>query len=163
MSEAQATVVVERTYRAALAELWALWTTKAGFEAWWGPAGFRVEVHALDARVGGALVYDMIADSPDAIAAMKQIGQPLSHATRGRFTEVEPLARLTLVHAIDFIAGVEPYEHTIEVAFEPLGDQARMVVTIHPHRDPHWTRMALQGFESQLTKLDKRFGATAPR
>jgi hypothetical protein len=35
-----------------------------------------------------------------------------------------------------------------------------MVVTLHPHRDPHWTRMSLQGFHSQLTKLDRRFGDT---
>ena len=33
-----------------------------------------------------------------------------------------------------------------------------MVVTLHPHRDPHWTKMAAMGFPSQLTKLDKRFG-----
>jgi hypothetical protein len=33
-----------------------------------------------------------------------------------------------------------------------------MVVTVHPHRDPHWTKMSTEGFRSQLTKLDKRFG-----
>src|SRR5690606_34886017 len=32
---AQATVVIERTYRARVEELWELWTTKAGFESWW--------------------------------------------------------------------------------------------------------------------------------
>ena len=31
-------------------ELWELWTTKQGFESWWGPDGFRVKVHALEAR-----------------------------------------------------------------------------------------------------------------
>ena len=36
-----------------------------------------------------------------------------------------------------------------------------MVVTIHPHRDPHWTRMAVEGFRSQITKLDNRFGEPA--
>ena len=40
-------VVIERTYRAQAKELWALWTTKRGFESWWGPEGFRVEVHNL--------------------------------------------------------------------------------------------------------------------
>jgi uncharacterized protein YndB with AHSA1/START domain len=155
---AQPKVIVERTYRASAEELWELWTTKAGFESWWGPEGFRVEVHALEGRGGGALEYDMIAAAPDAIAAMKRMGQPLSHYTRGRFAEFEPHRRLTLVHVIDFIAGVEPYESKIEVDFEALGDEARMVVTIHPHRDPHWTKMSTLGFESQLTKLDKRFG-----
>jgi uncharacterized protein YndB with AHSA1/START domain len=152
-----AVLVIERTYRAPVEDLWDLWTTKAGFESWWGPEGFRVEVHALEARTGGALEYDMIADAPDAIAAMKRIGQPLSHGTRGRFAEFKPPERLTLVHVIDFIVGVEPYDSTIEVAFHASGDHARMVVTLHPGRDPHWTKMAVEGFRSQLTKLDKRF------
>ena len=154
----QANLVIERTYRARIEELWELWTTKAGFESWWGPEGFRVEVHALDARAGGALEYDMIADAPEAIAAMKRMGQPTTHHTRGWFATFEPLRRLTLMHVIDFIAGVEPYESTIEVEFHPAGDHARMVVTLHPHRDPHWTEMSAKGFRSQLTKLDKRFG-----
>ena len=157
----QAAVVVERTYRAPIEELWALWTTQAGFESWWGPQGFRVEVHALEARQGGALEYDMIADAPEAIAAMKGMGQPLSHGTRGTYAEFRPHERLSLVHVIDFVPGSEPYESLIEVDFSAAGDLARMVVTIHPHLDPHWTKMSVEGFGSQLTKLDKRFGWTA--
>jgi hypothetical protein len=38
---------------------------------------------------------------------------------------------------------------------------ARMVVTAHPHRDAHWTRMATEGFRSQLTKLDQRYRSAA--
>jgi uncharacterized protein YndB with AHSA1/START domain len=154
----QAKVVVERTYRAGLEELWELWTTKAGFESWWGPEGFRVEVHRLEPRAGGALAYDMIANTPDTIAAMKRMGWQPSHRTRGRFTEFKPFERLCLVHVMDFIPGVEPYDSTIEVEFHAEGERSRMVVTIHPHRDPYWTRMSTEGFRSQLTKLDRRFG-----
>lgn len=156
----QAKLVVERSYPARVEELWELWTTKAGFESWWGPEGFRVEVQTLEAREGGALVYDMIADAPDAIAAMQRLGQPLSHGTHGQYAEFEPHRRLTLVHVIDFISGVEPYESVIEVEFHASGDRARMLVTLHPHRDPHWTRMSMEGFRSQLTKLDRRFGGS---
>jgi uncharacterized protein YndB with AHSA1/START domain len=157
----QAAVVIERAYRAPLQDLWALWTTKAGFESWWGPEGFRVQVHALEARAGGALDYDMIADAPEAIAAMKSMGQPVSHGTHGRFGEFRPHERLTLVHVIDFVPGSEPYETTIEVDFSPAGDQTRMTVTLHPHLDPVWTKMSAAGFSSQLTKLDRRFGWSA--
>jgi uncharacterized protein YndB with AHSA1/START domain len=155
----QQPIVVERTYQASLEELWALWTTKAGFESWWGPEAFRVEVHRMEARAGGRIDYDMIADTQEAVAAMERINQPTVHATHGWFDEFRPCERLALRHNIDFIQGVAPYEHLIEVAFEPLGDMARMAVTIHPHADPHWTRMALEGFRSQLTKLDTRFAA----
>ena len=43
-------VVIERVYRATIDELWALWTTKDGFESWWGPEEFRVEVLTFEAR-----------------------------------------------------------------------------------------------------------------
>ena len=154
-------ILFERSYNASIEELWALWATKEGFESWWGPEGFRVEVLQLEPRPGGALHYDMIAAAPEAIAAMKNMGQPLSHNTRGWFEEFRPHRRLTLKHLIDFVPGIEPYESLIEVDFEPQGDFARMVVTVHPHRDGHWTKMATEGFRSQLTKLDRRFGWSA--
>lgn len=151
-------VVIERTYDAGIEDLWALWATKEGFESWWGPEGFRVAVHALEPRAGGRLEYDMIAATPEMIAAMEQMGQPASHNTKGWYDEFRPHTRLTLKHLIDFVAGKAPYETLIEVEFEALGDRARMVVTIHPHQDAHWTGMAVEGFRSQLTKLDRRFG-----
>jgi uncharacterized protein YndB with AHSA1/START domain len=151
-------VVIERTYRATVDEVWDLWTTKDGFESWWGPEGFRVEVHEIDARAGGALRYDMIADAPEAIAAMKQMGQPTVHKTRGRFSELQPRRRLVLTHVIDFFQGVPTFENTITVELSPSGDRVRMVVTLGPMATPELGRMQQQGFTSQLKKLEKRFG-----
>lgn len=157
----QAAVVIERTYGATVEELWALWTTKDGFESWWGPEQFRVEVHKIEPREGGALDYDMIADTPEAIAALEQIGQPAAHGTHGWYAAFRPHTYLNLKHIIDFVAGKAPYEVTIEVSFAPVGDQARMIVTIHPHPDEHWTKMSVEGFTSQLGKLDRRYGWSA--
>jgi uncharacterized protein YndB with AHSA1/START domain len=151
-------VVIERTYRAWVEELWELWTTKRGFESWWGPGGFRVEVHAIEARPDGALHYDMIADSPEMIEAMRQMGRPTSHQSRGRFAEVRPHERLAITHVIDFLPGVKRYESTIVVEFLPSGDSVRMVVTLDPMHDEEFTKMSTMGFTSQLAKLDKRFG-----
>ena len=157
----QAAVVIERTYRATVEELWALWTTKSGFESWWGPEGFRVEVHRMEARPGGAFEYDMIADAPEMVEAMRSMGRPASHPTRGSFAEYRPHERLTLVHVIDFVPGSPVYESKIEVGFRSAHDRATMVVTVHPHLDPMMTRMTIEGFTSQLGKLDRRFGWTA--
>lgn len=154
-------ITIERTYKADIADVWALWTTKDGFESWWGPEGFRVDVHTLDARVGGALDYDMIADAPAQIEAMKRMGQAVSHKTHGTFTELRPRERLVLTHIIDFLPGVTPYESTIIAEFFPAGDRVRMVVTLHPMHDETFTRMQVEGFTSQLMKLDRRFGGTA--
>ncbi|MEZ5935197.1 MAG: hypothetical protein R3F54_25375 [Alphaproteobacteria bacterium] len=86
-------MIIERTYRARLEERWALRTTTEGIESWWGPEGFRVEVRTLEAREGGVLGYDMIADAPEAIAAMARLNQALAHGPRGWFAEFRPRER----------------------------------------------------------------------
>ena len=160
-TSADAQLVVERTYRATVEELWALWTSKEGFESWWGPEGFRVEVHTMDARVGGALHYDMIADAQEQIAAMRRMNQPVSHETRGTFTELKPFERLAITHVIDFLPGVTPYESTMVVQFFARGPSVRMVVTLAPMHDEMFTKMSLEGFTSQLGKLDRRYAASS--
>ena len=156
-SAAESTIVIERTYRAMPEELWALWTTKDGFESWWGPEGFRADVHAIEAREGGKLHYDMVADSPQMIEAMKQMNRPASHETRGWFAEYSPHRRLVLTHMIDFLPGVTPYENTIEVDFLPAAGATRMVVTLHALHNQDFSNQQAMGFTSQLTKLDRRF------
>ena len=140
--------------------MWELWTTKQGFESWWGPQGFRADVRVLDARPGGALEYDMVADSPEMVAEMRRLGQPASHATRARFSELRPHERLVITNVIDFLPGVEPYESDIAVDFFTTGDRVRMVVALDPMHSEEVTRMQEQGFTSQLTKLDARFAWT---
>ncbi len=152
-------IVVERAYKAKVEELWSLWTTKEGFESWWGPVGFRVEVQEIDPRVGGALRYDMIAATPEHIAAMKEMGQPTSHKTHGTFTIVEPMKRLEITHVIDFLPGVKPYESAMMVEFIPSGDRVRMVVHLSGMHDETFANMQKEGFASQITKLDARFQA----
>ena len=150
-------VVIERTYRATIEELWELWTTKEGLESWWGPAGFRTEVHAIEARPNGKLHYDHIAETPEMVAAMKEMGRTASTTLHGRFSEFRPLERLVLTQLIDFLPGVEPYESTIMVDFFPSGEWVRMVVTLSPMHDEEFTKLASQGLASQLANLDERF------
>ena len=74
-------VELVRTYEAAIEDVWEMWTTKEGIEAWWGPGGFRVEVRTLELRPGGTLQYAMIATSPETIAFMNRAGMPTSQPT----------------------------------------------------------------------------------
>ena len=149
--------VIERTYRASLQDVWDLWTTKVGFESWWGPQGFRVEVHELDARAGGSLRYDMIAATPEMIAAMQAMGQPSAHKTQARYTAIEPCTRLVMTNVIDFLPGVATYEADIAVELIADGDRVRMVVTFDGMHNDEFSKMQRDGFTSQLTKLDERF------
>ena len=155
----QAFIRLERRYEAAVEDLWFLWTTKEGFESWWGPEGFRVEVHKLDLRVGGELVYDMIAAAPEQIEFMKKANMPTSHGTRAAFVEIVPHERLEISHLIDFIPGQRPYENRTRVEFFPEGRSVRMVIATEEHPDKEWTRRATAGWESQLTKLPAALAA----
>lgn len=149
----------ERTYDGPVDDLWDLWTTKDGFEAWWGPEGFRVEVSKIEPRVGGSLDYDMIAIAADEVAHMKKEGWATRHSTHGVFVEFEPKRRLKIRHRIDFIPNLEPYDNHMLVEFIPEGTKVRMRVEIEPHRDEQWTRASAQGFESQLTKVQAALAA----
>ena len=161
MAPARSPIVVERTYRAAVEELWALWTTKEGFESWWGPQGFRAEVYAIDPVPGGTLHYAMIAATPEMIAVMQEMNRPASHETHSRFAACEPYERLTITSVIDFLPGVPAYESDIRVEFFPQGEHVRMVVTLSPMHDEAFSGMQREGFGSQLTKLDARYGWVA--
>lgn len=153
------TVRVERQYEGPVDDLWWLWTTKEGFESWWGPEGFRVEVRRLDLRVGGELVYDMIAAAPEQIQWLRENNMPTSHGTNGKFVEIVPLQRLGISHMIDFIPGLKPYENRMFVEFLPEGKNVKMVVTIDEHMTAEWTQRATEGFTSQLTKVPAALAA----
>jgi uncharacterized protein YndB with AHSA1/START domain len=149
--------IIEGSYRAKVEDLWDIWTTKQGIESWWGPEGFRAEVYTLEAKLGGILLYDMIADSAEMIEAMERMARPGSHEVRSTFTDFSPRKRLAITSMIDFIPGVEPYENTKLVEFFPDGETVKMVVTLEAKHDEELTKMSIVGFTSQLSKLDNRF------
>lgn len=146
-------IVLERTYRCSINDLWNLWTTKDGIESWWGPDGFKVKVHQLDLRVGGEIHYTMIAVGPEQVKFMKEAGMPLEHDARHIYTEIVPQRRLAQKHQIDFIPGVKPYEVLSAVEFYSNGPEVRMVITLDAMHDEEWTQKATMGWGSQLGKL----------
>lgn len=150
-------IVIKRSYRARIEDVWKLWTTKEGFESWWGPQGFRAQVQTLEARAGGTLRYAMIAESPEMIAEMKRQGQPTSHGVSSTFSELKPMEHLVLTNVIDFIPGVEPYESNITVDFSESHGTVTMVTTLDPMNSEEMSKMQEEGYSSQLTKLDTRF------
>jgi uncharacterized protein YndB with AHSA1/START domain len=148
-------VSIERTFNAAVEDVWELWTTKDGIEAWWGPEGFTVKVDKLDLRPGGELLYAMTATAPEQIEFLKKAGMPITQAARITFNEVEPLKRLAFTQLADFIPNVKPYQVASTVEFEPAPQGVRMVMTLDAMHDQYWTKMAVMGWESELGKLAK--------
>jgi len=154
-------VTLERTYQASISEVWDLWTTKPGFESWWGPGGFTAKVIDMDLRPGGELRYAMIATAPEQVEFMKNAGMPLSIEARLTYSEIVPPKRLAYTHLADFIPGVEPYDIATVVEFHVEGKNVRMVVTFDAMHSDEWTQRAQMGWESQLEKLSQRLPVEA--
>lgn len=149
-------IVLERVYPSSIEDLWALWTTPAGIESWWGPEGFTVTVQALELRPGGVLLYTMTATAAPQIAFMQANGMPLASQVRITYAEVEPPRRLRYINLVDFVPGVTAYDVGTLVELDPVGDGVRLRLTLDPMHDPEWTRRAVMGWESELGKLDAR-------
>jgi uncharacterized protein YndB with AHSA1/START domain len=145
----------ERTFNAAIDDVWELWTTKAGIESWWGPEGFQVMVRKLDLRPGGELVYAMRATGPDQIEYMKKAGMPLTTEHRIVYNDVAAPRRLAYKVVVDFIPGVQPYDVDVLVEMNAGGGGTRMVLTFDAMHDDHWTKMALLGHEGELGRLEQ--------
>jgi uncharacterized protein YndB with AHSA1/START domain len=154
LTSARAQFSIERTYAATIEEAWALWTTAAGIESWWGPEGFDVRVISLDLRPGGELVYVMTAAAPAQVAFMKGAGMPISTQCRVTYTEVSPPSRLAYKTLADFVPGVTPYEVATIVDLRATPAGVKLTITIDAMHDDVWTERARAGNESQVRKLD---------
>jgi uncharacterized protein YndB with AHSA1/START domain len=149
----RAKLTLERTFHASIEEVWEVWTTREGMEAWMGPEGFTVTVNELDLRPGGELVYTMTAVGPGQVEYMTQAGMPLVNVQRVRFVEVDPPRRLVTRDLADFVPGVEPYEVESVLELAEVAEGTRLVLTFDAMHDAHWTEMARLGRESELRKL----------
>jgi len=152
-------ITIERTYKAAIEDVWDMWTTKAGIESWWGPGGFAVTVRKLDLRPGGELHYSMTAVGPAQIEFMKKAGMPLAHEARLTYTEIAPPRRLAYTHLADFIPGVAPYDVDTVVELSTVAQGVRMLLSFDAMHDEQWTRMAVMGWEQELGRLARALAA----
>ena len=148
-------LVMERVFKATPEEVWELWTTRDGIEAWWGPEGFITRVKTMDLRVGGEMVYDMIAQTEEIKAFMKNAGMPTTTTTRIRFMEVKAPNRLVYDTWTDFIPDHAPYWVSTQVDIVTSGKSTRMTLTIDAMHVEEWTERAAAGWASELGRLEK--------
>jgi uncharacterized protein YndB with AHSA1/START domain len=135
--------------------VWELWTTPDGIGSWWAPDGFTTTVDTLDLRPGGALDYTMTATGPEQIAFMEQAGMPLATKSHKEFTEVVEPTRLAYVSLIDFVPGLEPYEHLTVVTLERTATGTDVVMECEPLHDQEWTDRIVAGRANELDNLER--------
>lgn len=150
---------LERVYTAPVADIWALWTTKEGFEAWFAPEGMRIEVLALDLRVGGVLDHVLTAVGAEQVAYLADRQRSPEARVRGRFVEIVPERRLRIRFDMDFVPGVASYPYDMLVELHAEAGRVRMVLTADRHPDPDMTRGARLALDTQLRHFDRAVAA----
>jgi uncharacterized protein YndB with AHSA1/START domain len=150
-----ADIVIERAYPATAERVWELWTTPAGIEQWWAPDGFEAKVEKLELKPGGELLHSLTATGPEQIAFMQSAGMPLTTHSRKRFTEIEAPRRLGYVSEIDFVPGMDPYEHLTTVDLRPDGHGVAVTMTMQRLHDDEWTQRLVAGRTNELDNLGR--------
>jgi uncharacterized protein YndB with AHSA1/START domain len=148
-------LVLRRSLPVPPERIWELWTTPDGIGAWWAPDGFSTTVDVLDLRPGGALDYTMTTTGPEQIAFMQQAGMPLSTTSHKEFSEVVEPTRLAYVSLIDFVPGVDPYEHLTVVTLERTATGTDVAMECEPLHDQVWTDRIVAGRTNELDNLER--------
>lgn len=157
------TIRFERVYDAPIEDVWALWTTKEGLEAWFAPEGMRVEIPNLELRVGGACDHVMTAVGAEQVAYLANFDRPPTARVSGRFVEIVHHRRLRIRFDIDFVPGVKSYPYDMAVELHADAGRVRMVVTADRHPDPEMTRGATLALTTQLQHFGSALAARATR
>lgn len=159
----ESTLRFERVYTASIEDVWALWTTKEGLEAWYAPEGMHFEVLALEPRVGGAFDHVLTAVGAEQVAYLENLDMSLTARVSGHFVEMVHHRRLRIRFDMDFVPGVEPYPYDMMVELHAEGGRVRMVLTADRHPDPEMTRGAIIGLTSQVQRFDLAVAARATK
>jgi uncharacterized protein YndB with AHSA1/START domain len=148
-------ITLERTLRATTREVWDLWTSRKGFESWWGPEGFVTTVRRLEVSPGGKFEYEMTATGAEQVEAMKKANLPLTSRAHGSYKEVRAPKRLVYKTIADFIPGITPYEITTLVEFQIVPGGTKLTVIEDAMHNEEWTKMSEMGMSSSLDRLAK--------
>ncbi len=121
-------VVIERTFEAAIDFIWQMWTQPEHFKNWYGPNGATIPIAEMDVRIGGKRLI-----------CMEMRGMKMW--TTGEYTEIVPTARLVYTESMADENGnvvspsdmgmPEGYPVTTEVVvlLEDLGGRTKMIMT----------------------------------
>src|ERR1039458_2106097 len=144
-------MVIERTIRATLDELWDRWTTAAGIESWWGADGFLLRVNRLEVRPGGVFEYATKAIEPAQIAALNSAALPPTSRGKGAATDARPPAR----------PPDPPCEVSPSVEFKKVPGGVRVVGTQDEMHNTFWTHAAAMGLDQQIDRLESALSGRA--
>lgn len=155
------TIIIERSFNASIERLWQYYADKDKFEQWWGPEGWVTTTKTFDFQPGGRVHYGMkcvdeaqgewFGQESWGMMVIESVDAPHSFTFKDYFSDVEgnlnsDMPTLTVVN--EFVQD---------------GERARLVsrsVAETAEQVEELIKMGmLEGFDSQLGKLDKLLAA----
>jgi uncharacterized protein YndB with AHSA1/START domain len=150
-------VTAEQTFAVAPVVLWPLWTTAEGFQSWWSPEGFVLEILGFDPRPGGRidLRYEeaAAARNPAWREEVRSNGLATSWTARGTFRQVDRMKLVSFQQALDFGPRSAPQDYRLAAEFLPLGTGTRVRLEAQAPASKHWTLLGKQNLVGQLKRL----------
>lgn len=135
-------ILVERTFAAPIAQVWAAWTDSALLDQWWAPKPWRADTKSMDFREGGTWLYAMI--GPDGT----------THWSRSDFKSISLHRGYTSNDAFCDAEGVVNDDYPgsqWEVSFSESGDATIVHITISFERFEDLEATIKMGFKEGFT------------
>lgn len=148
---------VERTFDAAIDDVWRMWIEPAEFAAWYGPPGAEIPVCEMDASVGGRRFVGMRMQGPDGEMQMWFLGEFVEITPPTRLVYTESLANADGEALSSEESGMPPGAPTdtrVIVELRAIGDDRTQIVVRHvgiPADSP-----GAMGWQMALDKLAAR-------
>jgi uncharacterized protein YndB with AHSA1/START domain len=148
--KARNTLVTTREIDAPVEAVWAAWNDPRRIGNWWGPAGFRSTVRALDVREGGR--FDVIMYGPDGT----------EYPNLYIFDRVEEKKRLVYTNVGSEKFALAAFQSVFEM--EAVGNRTRVVLTARFGTEEDWRKHveefgAIEGSEQLLERLEAEAGS----
>jgi uncharacterized protein YndB with AHSA1/START domain len=154
-------VVVSRTFKAPVEQVWKAWTDPELVKRWWGPAGFTAPFARIDFREGGASLVCM--------RAPQQVGGQDFYSTWA-YRKIVPLERIEYIHNLADKDGSKvdparlgmppdfPQDMRHVVSFKSHGDETEIAVTEFGWPPGQMRNLAEMGLGQCLDKMAAIFG-----
>lgn len=150
------TLIIERTFKAPRHLVFDAFSTPGHLEAWWGPAGWKTDVHTFEFQPGGIWHYCMtcIDQEQGDFYGMESWG-------KSTFVEIVPPSRIVYTDAFsDKDGNVNPELPTMTITNEFHSiPEGTLFISRSEFADPEALKQvvemgAVEGFSSQLNRLD---------
>ena len=137
---------IERSFKAPPGQEFDAWTKPELISKWWGPDGYHVSEHQIDAREGGR--WRVVMESP----------QGSRHTVGGVYRAIEGPQFLEFTWAWEQEDGTYGHETVVSIRFTPTAEGTTIVLTQKPFETREARDSHHGGWSSTLDCLERLVG-----